>query len=99
MNMKTHPIGFAGLCLTVVLLNCAGCKSRPPHVPPTSVRVDKTFVECSAETSSKGNHCTIYQEATGEILADGLFWTTGTHAAVDKSELQYATVGHGMIFL
>lgn len=54
---------------------------------------------CSADSPSWGNQCTVYGEDFGEILAEGLFVTMGTHTSVDKAELQYATVGHGMIYL
>jgi hypothetical protein len=54
---------------------------------------------CSVDSTSSGNQCTLYEKDSGEILADGLFQTIMTHVSVDKSELQYAAVGHGMIYL
>jgi len=96
--MKICQIGPT-VFFALILLGCQGCSSRPPNVPPSALHVENTFIVCSADSPSIGNHCTIYGQDTGEILADGLFVTVGTHTSVDKGELHYATVGHGMIYL
>jgi hypothetical protein len=96
--MKICQIGPA-VFFALILLGCQGCSSRPPNVPSSALHVENTFIVCSADSPSRGNHCTIYGQDAGEILADGLFLTTRTHISVDKGELQYATVGHGMIYL
>jgi hypothetical protein len=98
MKVSIRLIGFTA-CLATALLGCERFNPRPSDVPSSAVRVDKTFIDCSAESESRGNRCTVYREDSGEILADGLFLTMTTHVTVDKSELQYAAFGHGMIYL
>jgi hypothetical protein len=61
--------------------------------------VDNTFIDCSVETQSKANHCTVYKGSTGEILADGLFLLNTSMSAASLSELRYAAFGHGVIYL
>jgi len=98
MKVSVRLIGCTA-CLATALLGCERFNPRPFDVPSSAVRVDKTFIDCSTESQSRGNHCTVYREDSGEILADGLFQTMTAHVAVDKSELQYAAFGHGMIYL
>ena len=90
-------------CIPVSLLVCLwGCKwmhARPASVPPSAVWVDNTFVDCSVETQSKANRCTVYKAETGEILADGLFVLNTSRTAAEKSELHYAAYGERGIYL
>ena len=41
----------------------------------------------------------MYNADSGKILADGLFVLNTSHAAAEKSELQYAAFGNGTIYL
>jgi hypothetical protein len=91
-----RPISF---CLLVCLSGCNRFHFRPNNVPRSAVWVDGTFIECSVETRAKADHCTVYKDDSGEILADGLFLLKTSHAAADKSELQYAAFGNGSIYL
>ena len=97
--MKAHLVSVIATILTVTLPGCKAFDSRPSAVPPSAILVENNFVDCSADSPSTGNHCSIYRKDSGELLADGLFRTTLTHDSVDKSELRYAAVGYGMIYL
>jgi hypothetical protein len=90
---------LVSICLSTVLSACGGSHVRPPNVPPSAVRVDNTFIDCSTDPKSVANRCTVYKDGTGDILADGLFSPKNSHTALDKSELQYAAYGDGTIFL
>ena len=96
--MKAHWPVFALLLSLICILGCHGLHSRPASVPASAVWVDNTFVYCSIEMPSS-NHCTVYRDASGEILADGLFILSGTHAAAEKSDLQYVAFGEHGIYL
>jgi hypothetical protein len=87
------------LCLIVCLLGCKGTHSRPASVPSSAVWVDNTFVDCSVERQSSADHCTVYKDDTGEILAEGLFVLKSSHLAAEKSELHYAAFGERGIYL
>jgi hypothetical protein len=83
----------------VSLVGCKGMHSRPESVPSSAVWVDDVFIDCSVETQSKANRCTVYKDTTGEILADGLFVLNNSRRPADKSELHYAAFGKGVIYL
>jgi hypothetical protein len=90
---------LAWLFLAVSLLGCEGTHSRPAGVPSSSVWVDNTFVDCSVERQSGADHCTVYKDDTGEILAEGLFVLKTSYLAAEKSELHYAAFGERGIYL
>jgi hypothetical protein len=83
----------------VYLLGCKVSHPRPTGVPPSAVRVDNTFVDCSIEPRSDANRCTVYKDDTGEILAEGLFVLNTSHLAAEKSDLRYAAFGKQGIIL
>jgi hypothetical protein len=87
------------LFLIIGLLSCNGAHPQPANVPSSAVWVDYAFIDCSVESPSKGNHCTVYEDDSGKVLADGLFVLEKYHEGVGKSELQYAAFAHGMIYL
>ena len=97
--MKVSLIGLTAIGLSVSLLGCMQSHPRPANVPSSAVWIDNTFIDCSAESPSKGSRCTVYKDDSGEILADGLFVLHTFHEGVDKRELQYAAFAHGMIYL
>jgi hypothetical protein len=86
--------------LTVPLLCLLGCERnttppRPANVPASAVWVDGAFVECSVETESHANRCTVYKDSTGEVLESGLFILSSAGREATKAELKYAAfVGH-----
>jgi hypothetical protein len=99
MNMRFGPTRFIAACL---LLHVSGCKEthlRPSTVPSTATWVDHAFIDCSVETKSRANRCTVYGDNSGEILADGLFLLDKQLAEAETSELRYAAFGNGMIYL
>jgi hypothetical protein len=83
----------------VCLSGCKGKHFRPASVPSSAVWVDNTFVDCSVDTQSRTNRCTVYKADTGEILADGLFVLNSSHFAAEKSELHYIAFGERGIYL
>jgi len=87
------------LFLIIGLLSCKGAHPRPASVPSSAVWVDNAFIDCSVESPSKGNHCTVYEDDSGKVLADGLFVLKNYHEEIGKPELQYAAFAHGMIYL
>jgi hypothetical protein len=97
--MKIFPMKCISFYLLVCLSGCYKFHFRPNNVPSFAVWVDGTFIECSVETRAKADRCTVYNDDTGEILADGLFLLNTSHAAADKSELYYAAFGNGIIYL
>ena len=99
IDMKTCPANFLSISLLVCLQGCSGHPHRPANVPSRAVWVDGTFIDCSVETQSKANRCTVYKDDTGEILADGLFVLNTSHGAADISELHYAAFGNRIIYL
>jgi hypothetical protein len=72
---------------------------RPANVPSSAVWADNAFVECSIDPQSHSNRCTVFEDKTGEILADGLFMLESSGAAAQKSELHYAGFGKKGIYL
>jgi hypothetical protein len=97
--MKICLPKFIRVFVFVCLSGCAGTHLRPASVPPSAVWVDNTFVDCSVETQSRADRCTVYKDDPGEILADGLFVLNSSSEAADKSELQYAAFGEKGIYL
>lgn len=85
--------------LFACLLGCSGTHSRPESVPSSAIWVDNTFVDCSVETQSRANRCTVYKGDRGDVLADGLFVLNTSHMAAEKSELHYAAFGERGIYL
>jgi hypothetical protein len=98
-EMRFFRLKPISLCLLVCLSGCNSFHFRPKNVPRSAVWVDGIFIECSVETRAKADHCTVFKDDTGEILADGLFLLNTSHAAADKSELHYAAFGNGSIYL
>ena len=97
--MKTY--GTKSVCV-VLLMHLGGCwigPHRPPNVPTSATWVDHTFIDCSVETQSKANRCTVYKDDTGEILANGLFVLNTSKSAAESSELRYAAFGGRIIYL
>jgi hypothetical protein len=93
-----------GVLLLVLFLCLFGCKrgttpTRPATVPASAVWVDGVFIECSVETKSQANRCTIYNDSTGEILRSGLFILSGGGREATKAELKYAAFGGQVIYL
>src|SRR5580693_5565212 len=97
--MRASWSTITGLFLIVCLLGCKGTHSRPASVPSSAVWVDRAFVDCSVERQSSADHCTVYKDDTGEILAEGLFVLKTSHLAAEKSELNYAAFGERGIYL
>lgn len=85
--------------LMVSLLGCDGTRPRPSNVPAAAVWADHAFIDCSAGISSNTNHCTVYKDDTGEVLAEGLFELNSSHFAAAKSDLRYIAFGRRRIYL
>jgi hypothetical protein len=93
-----------GVFLVALFLCLLGCKrnfrpTRPATVPASAVWVDSVFIECSVETKSQANRCTIYKDGTGEVLESGLFILSGGGREATKAELKYAAFGGHVIYL
>lgn len=99
MDMKVSLTGLTAISLSVSLLGCMESRPRPANVPSSATWVDNTFIDCSVESPSKGDHCTVYKDDSGRVVADGLFVLKTFHEGVDKPELLFAAFAHGMIYL
>jgi hypothetical protein len=99
MNMSVGRLGLTSACLSVFLSGCMEPHPRPANVPSSATWVDNTFIDCSVESPSKGDRCTVYKDDSGRVLADGLFVLKAFHEGVDKPELRFAAFAHGMIYL
>jgi hypothetical protein len=97
--MRTRSSALIVLTILAGLFGCNRMHARPANVPSTAVWVDNTFVDCSVEKNLGENRCTVYKDRTGEILADGFFVLSSSHAAADKSNLHYVAFGDRGIFL
>jgi len=91
--MRVCWLKFIFLFSLVSVVGCEGMHSRPEGIPSSAVWVDNVFIDCSVEVQAKANRCTVYEDTTGEILADGLFVLNSPRRAVDKAELHYAAFG------
>jgi len=96
--MKTASIGLLLFWLSTLLSGCSRFHFRPKGVPSSAVWVDGAFIDCSIDKMIKKNRCTVFDDHTGEILAEGLFALANPGAA-GKSELQFAAYGDRKIFL
>jgi hypothetical protein len=96
-----RPSRTARLCvlLTVCVSGCQGMHPRPANVPSSAVWVDNVFIDCATDTRADANHCTVYTDNTGEILADGRFVLGSSHLALEKSDLHYVAFGRRGIYL
>jgi len=83
----------------VCLLGCKRTHSRPAGVPPYAIWVDNVFVDCSVEKTPNADRCAVYNDDTGEILAEGDFVLKSSHAGAEKSELRYVAFGEQGIYL
>jgi len=97
--MKVFPRKSITFCFLLCLSACSNFHFRPSKVPHSAVWADGTFIDCSVEPRAKADRCAVYKDDTGEVLADGLFLLNTSGAAADKSELQYAAFGNGVIYL
>jgi hypothetical protein len=91
-----------GVILGLLLCGPLGCGRvhfRPKGVPSSAVWVDHTFIECSVEGDSRSNHCTVYKDDSGQVLAEGQFMLKNTHGQADPSELHYVAYGNTSILL
>jgi hypothetical protein len=87
------------LTFGVSLTACNKFHWRPGNVPSSAVWVDGTYVTCNVEESMKADRCTVFEDKTGNILADGLFVLDSSKREVSKNELHYVAVKDRTIFL
>src|ERR1700722_11208082 len=81
-NMRAYNSALLLPLLAVTLSGCGDAMHpRPSNVSSAAVWVDHVFIDCSVGTPSNANHCTVYKDGTGEILADGLFTLNSSHFA------------------
>ena len=97
--MRAYNSAFLCPLLALSLLGCDVMHARPSNVPSTAVWVDHSFIDCSTGIPTKANRCTVYNDDTGEILADGLFTLNSSHFAAAKSDLRYIAFGKRRIYL
>ena len=86
----------------VVLLSTIGCNRstppRPANVSASAVWAGNAFIECSVEVEANANKCTV-RDIKGTLLETGLFVLNNDGTAATKSELKYAAVRGGLIYL
>jgi hypothetical protein len=66
-------------------------------VPASAAWIEGTYIDCSLATQSDTNFCTVYQDETGEILADAVFVLNATRRAAALSDLSYLGFSHHRI--
>lgn len=88
--MKTTSAARAVLTFFLIFLGCRRLHPRPENVPSSAVWAEGTFIDCHVDTAVNKNRCTVYQDDSGEILADGLFETGYPPRAANEAELHFA---------
>jgi len=78
------------LLLFICLLGCRTTPHRPANVPASAVSIDRVFIDCSVEDSSRANRCTVYEGNSGEVQVSGLFEVSGAGREAKQTELRYA---------
>jgi hypothetical protein len=99
ISMRTAVSRFLAAYSLLCISGCKDMHLRPAGVPSAAVWVDHTFIDCSVETKSRANRCTVYKDDSGEILADGLFLLNYQLSPADAPDLRYAAFGGGKIYL
>jgi hypothetical protein len=87
------------LLLFICLLGCKTSPHRPPNVPVSAVSIDRVFIDCSVEESSRANRCTVYDRDSGEVQMLGLFKLSGAGREARQAELRYAGFDGARIWL
>jgi hypothetical protein len=88
--VKKTSIASILVTLCLVLPGCQKLRLRPGTVPSSAVWVDGNFIDCASGKEVKTKHCTVYDDTSGEILADGLFTLSGAEVGSDEKDLKYA---------
>lgn len=78
---------------------CAQNPNRPFDVPASAAKVDGAFIQCSVETASLANRCTVYKDTTGDVLISGLFVLSGAGREATSADLKYAAFDGTRIYL
>ena len=65
MNMRIIGTAFLLAALFACASGCKGTHPRPANPPSSAVWVDNTFIDCSVESPSKGDRCTVYKDDSG----------------------------------
>jgi hypothetical protein len=94
MRTNTAAVGIATCCL--LLTGCRTFHRRPGNVPFSADWAEGAFIDCTAGSAAKQNHCTVWKDGTGEILAEGTFGIGSPPRGAEKSELRY--VGYGALY-
>ena len=87
------------LLFFIGLLACRTTPNRPANVPASAVSIDRVFIDCSVEESSRANRCTVYEGNSGEVQVSGLFELSGAGREANQTELRYAGFDGSRIWL
>ncbi len=90
---------FALIVACVCFSSCRGTPHRPAGVPPSAVFVDNAFIDCTAESQTRTDNCTVYRADDGQILIKGTFVRNAFVDFASVSELHYLAYGDWAIFL
>lgn len=97
------------ILLMLTVISVAGCSSkvsapaRPNGVPANAIWVGGadggSFITCSYDPRSAVNLCTVYNDHTGQIEAEGPFKITGPTGPADVDGFQYSAFDGREIYL
>jgi hypothetical protein len=85
--------------LFACIQGCAKGPDRPANIPPSAVKVDGAFVECSIESASHANRCTAYKDNGGDVLISGLFVLSGAGREAATEDLKFVGFDGTRIYL
>jgi hypothetical protein len=97
--MMTCPKPVICLLLLIFPSGCSKWAARPADVPTSAVHVGNVFVDCSVDERSRANRCTVYKDASGDIIVSGFFELSGSGSEANAKELAYAAFDGTRIWL
>ena len=76
------------LLIFICLLGCRTTPHQPANVLASAVSIDRVFIDCSVEESSRANRF-VYEGNSGEVQVSGLFEVSGAGREAKQTELRY----------
>jgi hypothetical protein len=90
---------LCGLIIALLYVGLLGCKAahrppvRPTSVPETAIwsggAEGGAWIDCQIGNERNANHCTVYNDQTGDVWKTGFFIIRGENRAASREELKY----------